>query len=119
MITDMVVGHPWLGRILGYGEIDLLTASEAGTNKIKFLPDADGFKKTLLDAKYEHELEVGGGARATAPAAAPAPAAATAPERLSADEVDASISHLASMRDRGLITAGEFEEKKREILDRL
>jgi PH (Pleckstrin Homology) domain-containing protein/putative oligomerization/nucleic acid binding protein len=119
MITDMIVGHPWLGRILGYGEIDLLTASEAGTNKIRFLPDADGFKKTLLDAKYEHELEVGGGARATAPAPAPAPAAAPAPERLSADEVDASISHLASMRDRGLITAGEFEEKKREILDRL
>ena len=61
MITDMLVGHPWIGRILGYGEIDLLTASEAGTNKIRFLPDADGFKKALLDAKYEHEMEVGGG----------------------------------------------------------
>jgi len=119
MITDMIVGHPWLGRILGYGEIDLLTASEAGTNKIRFLPDADGFKRTLLDAKYEHELEVGGGARATAPTPAPARAPPPAPERLSADEVDESISHLASMRDRGLITAGEFEEKKREILDRL
>jgi hypothetical protein len=53
MITDMIVGHPWLGRILGYREIDLLTASEAGTNKIRFLPDADGFKRALLDAKYE------------------------------------------------------------------
>ncbi len=27
MITDMLVGHPWIGRILGYGEIDLLTAA--------------------------------------------------------------------------------------------
>ena len=60
-ITDMNVGHPWLGRIVGYGEIDLLTAAEAGTSKIRFLPDADGFKKALLDAKQEHELEVGGG----------------------------------------------------------
>jgi hypothetical protein len=118
MITDMIVGHPWLGRILGYGEIDLLTASEVGTNKIGFLPDADGFKRTLLDAKYEHELEVGGGA-AAARAAAPAPAAPAAPEHLSADELDASISRLASLRDRGLITAAEFEEKKRELLDRL
>jgi hypothetical protein len=122
MITDMLVGHPWLGRILGYGEIDLLTASEAGTNKIRFLPDADGFKKTLLDAKYEHEVEVSGGGAAAhdaAPAPAPVAAAAPTPERLSPDEVDASISRLASMRDRGLITAAEFEEKKREILDRL
>ena len=60
-ITDMNVGHPWLGRIVGYGEIDLLTAAEAGTSKIRFLPNADGFKKALLDAKQEHELEVGGG----------------------------------------------------------
>jgi hypothetical protein len=121
MITDMIVGHPWLGRILGYGEIDLLTASEAGTNTIRFLPDADGFKRALLDAKYEHELEVGGGAAAHAAPAppAPAPAGAAAGERLSGEEVDDSISHLASMRDRGLITAGEFEEKKRELLDRL
>jgi hypothetical protein len=115
MITDMLVSHPWIGRILGYGEIDLLTASEAGTNKIRYLPDADGFKKSLLDAKYEHELDVAGGHDTPAPVAAAAPAT----EWLTADEVDASISRLASMRDRGLITAAEFEEKKRELLDRL
>jgi hypothetical protein len=119
MITDMLVGHPWIGRILGYGEVDLLTASEAGTNKIKFLPDADGFKKALLDAKYEHELDVGGahGAHDTAPAAAQP--ARTAGDRITGEEVDASITHLADLRDRGLITAAEFEEKKRELLDRL
>ena len=72
MITDMVVGHPWLGRIVGYGEIDLLTGAEAGTSKIRFLPDADDFKKALLDAKHEYELEVGGG-RAVQQAAAAAP----------------------------------------------
>jgi len=125
MITDMLVGHPWIGRILGYGEIDLLTASEAGTNKIRFLPDPDGFKKALLDAKYEHEMEVGGGYVAGAPAAIaaspppPAPAEPAGPAALSAEEVDESITRLADLRDRGLITAEEFEEKKREILDRL
>lgn len=113
MITDMLVSHPWIGRILGYGEIDLLTAAEAGTNKIRYLPDADGFKKSLLDAKYEHELDVAGGHDAPAPVAAPATA------WLTAEEVDSSISRLADMRDRGLITAAEFEEKKRELLDRL
>jgi hypothetical protein len=132
MITDMLVGHPWLGRILGYGEIDLLTASEKGTNRIKFLPDADGFKKILLDAKYVHETEIAGGHSAAEPAAAPAAPAPPAPvagapaapaaaasTRLTADEVDASITHLADLRDRGLITAAEFDEKKQDILDRL
>jgi hypothetical protein len=122
MITDMLVGNPWLGRIFGYGEIDLLTASEAGTNKIRFLPNADGFKKSLLDARYEHELELGGGrpAQQAVPAAQPAAPAPTAgPGRLTAEEVDASITHLADLRRRGLITAEEFEAKKREILGRL
>ena len=130
MITDMLVGHPWIGRIVGYGEIDLLTGNEQGTSKIRFLPDADGFKKALLDAKYEHELDVGGGralqdvVAATAAPTAAAPAAPAAPpapaaRAQTAEEVDASLSRLADMRDRGLITQAEFDEKKRELLDRL
>jgi uncharacterized membrane protein YdbT with pleckstrin-like domain len=119
MINDMIVGQPLIGRILGYGEIDLLTAAEAGTNKIRFLPDADGFKRSLLDAKHQHELEVGGGGAVAQAAASPASPAAPASDRLSADEVEASITHLADLRDRGLITAAEFEEKKKEILGRL
>ena len=118
MITDMLVGHPWVGRILGYGEIDLLTASEAGTNKIRFLPDPDGFKKALLDAKYEHEMEVGGG-RVSQTARSRRPARRSRSRRLTGEEVDDSITRLADLRDRGLITAEEFEEKKRDLLDRL
>jgi Bacterial PH domain/Short C-terminal domain len=123
MITDMIVNHPLLGRIFGYGEIDLLTAAEAGTNKIRYLPDADGFKKELLDAKREYQVEMAGGGRIVeaAPPAAAAPVAAPAPEpaHASAEDVDASITRLADMRDRGLITAAEFEEKKKELLDRI
>ena len=112
MITDMLVGHPWIGRILGYGEIDLLTASEAGTNKIRFLPDADGFKRMLLDARHEYELDVGGGhplQDSLAAVTARVPAAAPPPRRCgrtaAAEEIDTSISRLDDMRKRGLITA--------------
>jgi hypothetical protein len=124
-ISDMVVGHPWLGRIAGYGEIDLLTASDAGTSKIRFLPDADGFKRALLDAKHELELEVGGARvvqeAVTAATAPPAEAQGDtqAPAALSTDELDVALSRLADMRDRGLITPEEFEAKKRELLARL
>ena len=120
MITDMIVGHPWLGRIVGYGEIDLLTASEAGTSKIRFLPEADEFKKTLLDAKHEYELEVGGGrALQEAVAAVAPPAAPPSSPAMSTEDLDASLTRLAEMRDRGLITEAEFEAKKKDLLDRL
>jgi hypothetical protein len=115
-ITDMIVGHPWLGRIVGYGEIDLLTASEAGTSKIRFLPDADGFKKALLDAKHEHELDVGGGRVLQEAVASAQPAK---DHNLSADELDSALSRLGELRDRGLLTQSEFDAKKRELLDRL
>jgi hypothetical protein len=115
-ITDMIVGHPWLGRIVGYGEIDLLTASEAGTSKIRFLPEADGFKKSLLDAKHEHELDVGGGRVLQEAVASAQPAK---DHNLSADELDSALSRLGELRDRGLLTQSEFDAKKRELLDRL
>ncbi len=121
MITDMLVNHPWLGRILGYGEIDLLTASDAGTSKIRFLPHADDFKKALLDAKHEHDLEVGG-ARAFQDAVAVSAVTVDSSNRsdaLTPDELDSSLSRLADLRDRGLISAEEFDEKKKELLDRL
>jgi uncharacterized membrane protein YdbT with pleckstrin-like domain len=117
-ITDMNVGHPWLGRIVGYGEIDLLTAAEAGTSKIRFLPDADGFKRALLDAKQEHELEVGGG-RAVQEAVAAVAHQQPGSDGVSAEELDSALSRLADMKERGLITQEEFDQKKRELLDRL
>ena len=118
-ITDMNVGHPWLGRIVGYGEIDLLTAAEAGTAKIRFLPDADGFKKALLDAKQEHELEVGGGRALQEAVAVVSHQERPASEGMSAEELDNALSRLADMKERGLITQEEFDQKKRELLDRL
>ncbi len=49
----------------------------------------------------------------TAPQAAPPPAAAPA------DEWVARLESLASLRDRGLITAEEYEAKKAHILERM
>ncbi len=82
MITDMIVGHPWLGRIVGCRAAQQAVAA------------------------------------ASAPQPAPAPVAPQAPARLSVDELDSSLSRLADLRDRGLITPEEFDEKKRELLDR-
>ena len=70
-------------------------------------------------------MEVGGG-RALQEAVAAASAQPAhdsgrpqAPAGISADELDSALSRLADLRDRGLITQAEFDEKKRELLDRL
>jgi len=42
-----------------------------------------------------------------------------ASDAVSAEELDSALSRLADMRDRRLITPEEFDQKKRELLDRL
>lgn len=47
----------------------------------------------------------------------PPPAPATAPNP--ADDLGATLERLAGLRDKGLITAEEYEAKKRELLERM
>ena len=54
-----------------------------------------------------------------APAAPPAPAAAPAAPTSPADQLTATLESLAALRDRGLITAEEYESKKRDLLERM
>lgn len=55
-----------------------------------------------------------------APAPAPAaPAPTPAPAHGSADQLAATLESLAALRDKGLITAEEYETKKRELLERM
>ena len=54
-------------------------------------------------------------AEASAPTPQPAPATAGGP----ADTLAATLESLAGLRDKGLITAEEYEAKKRELLERM
>lgn len=130
-INDAVLSESIFGRMFGFGDLDVLTASEEGIDRLRMLKDAKDFKKAMLDSKHELEIEL---SRPTMPAmrsqgpasaqvAAPAPAAPAAPapidDSMTADEVAAAIERLADMRDRGLITPEEYETKRREMLARL
>jgi hypothetical protein len=42
-----------------------------------------------------------------------------APAPTAADDATATLERLASLRDRGLITAEEYDAKKRELLERI
>jgi hypothetical protein len=147
-INDAVLRVSVFGRLFGFGDLEILTASEAGISKLRMLREPDDFKRTMLDAKHDLELELSGArpmpspairtpsppampdpdadGRSTpsvaAPPAAAAPASpspAAAPPSMSADEVTRTLANLADLRDRGAISAEEYEAKKADLLGRL
>jgi hypothetical protein len=135
-INDLMISESLFGRIFGFGDLDVLTASETGIERLRMLQDAMDFKKAMLEAKHELEIELARPttppiratepAQAPAQAPAPAPAAAPAPAPsaphaavMTSAEVAGALDRLADLRDRGIVTPEEFEAKKAELLDRM
>jgi Bacterial PH domain/Short C-terminal domain len=133
-INDAILTVSVFGRIFNFGDLEILTASESGISRLRMLRDADGFKRTMLEAKHELELELSGSKpmpgpaiRAMPPSDAPAGVAAAARPAadgaaagsMSADDVTRTLANLADLRDRGAISAEEYEAKKADLLGRL
>lgn len=149
-INDAILEQGAIARMLGYGTLDVMTASQSGIQKMRFLTTPVEFKKDMMDAKHALEMGVASGqfvdtplraepfvsppvfgSQAPVPAtvaaeapAAPPPAAAAAPAQAVAPaapvpDVTETLAKLADLRDRGLITAEDYEAKKAELLDRI
>ncbi len=56
-INDAVLEQSMLGRMLGYGDLDILTANEQSVDRYRMLSQAQTFKRTMLDEKYRLEQE--------------------------------------------------------------
>jgi hypothetical protein len=146
-INDAILTESVFGRMFGFGDLEILTASESGISLLRMLPQPDQFKRAMLDAKHDLEMELSGARplpspalRAAAPvpistspeatvpvgtstpqAASPAsgPTDASAPRAMSSDDVTRTLASLADLRDRGAISPEEYEAKKAELLRRL
>jgi hypothetical protein len=180
-INDAVLSQSIFGRVFGFGDLDVLTAAEAGIERFRMIIDPIGFKRAMLDAKHEYEVDMersgwqpsppiraaapsagppsGGAAPATgggsstgggsgsgptpsgvggtgaestaavaevpprvttpAPVSSPTPSAVAAPPKVNPDEVTRTLANLADLRDRGAISAEEYEAKKTDLLGRL
>jgi uncharacterized membrane protein YdbT with pleckstrin-like domain len=101
-VNDVLLEQSWLGRILSYGHLNIMTASETGLNTMRFLPDPIGFKRAVLDSKQNLSDT---GALPTARAAAPA--ALSIAERL---------QELQKLKDMALISEEEFTAKREQLL---
>ncbi len=141
-INDAALSQSIFGRMFGFGDLEILTASDSAISKFHMIIDPIGFKKAILNAKHEYDTDMAGGFRPAppirdeapsgaggdstadatvamaAPAAAPA-AAASSTRATDPDEVARTLTTLQDLRDRGAISAEEYEAKKADLLGRL
>jgi uncharacterized membrane protein YdbT with pleckstrin-like domain len=98
-VNDVKLTQSFFGRIFGYGDVEILTASELGVNAFKRIEDPIHFKTAMLNAKESLER------RETPVKALP--------------DIPGMISQLDTLRQQGILTDEEFQAKKKELLTKL
>jgi uncharacterized membrane protein YdbT with pleckstrin-like domain len=126
-INDLELRQSLLGRMFNYGTIAILTGSgEDGTNILDRIAEPMEFKRAMLEAKHSYER---GYDYAPPPPPAPrqhvrdnempAPQRSATRQPVSRSEIQRTLEELAALRDRGILSSDEFEQKKRELLSRI
>lgn len=100
-VNDVKMEQSFLGRLLGYGNVEILTASELGVNKFTRLADPIRFKTAMLNAKAQLSHEQ------------------AAPARRAGPDVPGLIAQLDELRQHGVLTEEEFRQKKAELLGKI
>src|SRR5574341_1237112 len=100
-VNDVKMGQSFLGRLLDYGDIEILTASELGVNLFRRIGRPIRFKTAMLNAKEKLETEQASGGRRQEP------------------DVPTLIEQLDGLRKQGVLTEDEFQKKKAELLTKL
>jgi uncharacterized membrane protein YdbT with pleckstrin-like domain len=117
-INDAVLSQGLLARLLHYGDLEILTASEEAIDCYQMLAHPVDFKKAMLNAK--NTLEDGGRqVPSSAWSTGPTPVSVAAGHQMSSDDVTRTLAQLADLRDKGAITQAEYESKKADLLGRL
>jgi len=109
-INDLVLNQSMLGRMLGYGDLEILTGSEIGVNLLRRIAEPVRFKTEMLNQKEAMSEMDAFESKAKRTLNAEAPTAGDIPEL---------IGELDELRKKGLITDAEFQEKKAKLLSRI
>jgi uncharacterized membrane protein YdbT with pleckstrin-like domain len=99
-INDVILNQSWLGRLLNFGTIKILTATDEVVNLLDRINNPIGFKRAMLDAKTVLEP-------------IPVPTGATS------ISISQLLEELSLLKARNMITEAEYEEKRKEILKRM
>ena len=109
-VNDVVLKQSVFGRILDFGDIEILTGSEIGVNSLTHIYHPIRFKTEMLNQKESlGEIDAFEN-RAKRVLFSEPPTAGDIPEL---------IAELDELRKKKIITQAEFDKKKKELLDRL
>jgi uncharacterized membrane protein YdbT with pleckstrin-like domain len=100
-INDLVMTQSILGRLLGYGDVQVLTANEASGMTFHQIQGPVAFKRQVLQVRTS-EMADGPGLGAA-----------------SVSDPIAQIQRLGELRAQGTITEEEFAAKKKALMDRI
>ena len=100
-VNDVKLEQSLGGRLLDYGDLEILTASELGVNRFTYVGQPIRLKTAMLNAKEKLEHgQTGLGHRSEVDIAGP-------------------IEQLDNLRRQGLLTEEEFQQQKAQVLARL
>jgi hypothetical protein len=71
-VTDAAIRVPWLGRMMGFGDLEFMTAAESGLEELRTVKSPIEFKKAFMEAKNERLVEINTPRIPSPPIAAPA-----------------------------------------------
>ena len=100
-VNDVKLEQSFWGRLWDYGDIEILTASELGVNKFRQVGQPIRFKTAMLNAK--EKLEQGQASSG----------------RRSEGDIVGLIAQLDSLRQHGVLSEEEFQQKKAQLLAKL
>jgi uncharacterized membrane protein YdbT with pleckstrin-like domain len=116
-ISDVKAKVGIMGKGLAYGDLEIYTQSgNAGADRFSTIKKAEAFRNAIMTRKMS---DAGRGPAASAAATTPVAAAAAAVAPAAPVDPMAALNSLADLRDRGAISAEEYEAKKTELLARM
>ncbi len=109
-VNDIQLTQSFFGRILGYGDLEIVTGSDEGVNLLHRLNAPVAFKTALLDQKVAlgHEI-IGVPGEGNKLGGAPA----------AGDDPLKRLGELDDLRKRGAISDQEYQDAKAKILSKL
>jgi uncharacterized membrane protein YdbT with pleckstrin-like domain len=106
-INDITLSQSVLGRLLSYGDLQIITGSDMGTNMLKRLAKPVEFKKTLLEQKTK--MSDGEDLHASRSAA----------QGGAEEDPLKKIAQLDELRKTGAVSDAEYQQAKAKLLAKL
>ena len=102
-VNDIKMDQSFLGRLFDFGDVEILTASELGINRFNMIGDPIRFKTVMLNAKMKmenHDDDFHNDKKAQ-------------------PDISTLLEQLSTLRQHGVLSESEYQQKKTELLSKL